>query len=110
MTSPRESTTYSKAFSITVVTVFKRSGLQALFFPDARLTLLAERGGLMDGEWQMERRVVLGVELEILEVELSYDRVRTASIVREMKTLVEKASWAAYTAVYGASPCEIFRV
>lgn len=38
------------------------------------LTLLAERGGLIDGDWQMERKVVLGVELTILEVEFSYKR------------------------------------
>lgn len=38
---------------------------------DVWLTLLAERGGLMSEDWQMERKVVLGVELTRLEAEFS---------------------------------------
>lgn len=40
----------------------------------AQLTLLEERGGLIEGEEHMERSVMLGVELHMLEVEISLKR------------------------------------
>lgn len=52
----------SKAKDITV---------SGVWLSEVQLTLLAERGGLMDGEWHIERKVVLGVALAILEVEFS---------------------------------------
>lgn len=57
-----EITKDSKAKDITV---------SGVWLSEVQLTLLAERGGLMDGEWHIERKVVLGVALAILEVEFS---------------------------------------